>query len=722
MAANLGIADLEKNFSSCLLQSFETQQQFLLKVKNFLNDGGSGSLKPRLLVIQCNFDKKYDDDLLSCARYTIVEQFKEFSRNNAESEQANNNFIMLLITLAKENSKKFIGFQVSHWACYHVDDLDESNNYLPSLEAMKSKSLSEILSDGLEVPNINVTPTDEDDIEVDIDSAALRVINLKHFFKKIAHQACSLILDTNLERTIERIELFVNFCDDETFLKTITKRMVDLQKEKESTLSTYENARNWLCKEVADLKNINEFSTLKRSCQNYIEIKLSTLLAFLLAKIDFFSNLDIFEESIPWKCDLFVQILEKNDFLPIYISEMRDEVRNVELKQFVCNSARFKKNFKDQTTLSLTECKLRPCLPFFWILINQLNDFCKTYIESGGEKQKAEGYLKTIPGFFENTPIYRVFSASIKKYNLNEIEFLDNYINDFVLVNCPNVRLDAEMKIIKTLIKNSIGEKRAELEQNHALSSLKVSLPLVHFIYEKLRVKIEVYSKFSLIDSKVNDELIKNNRISTSIDLNACMCAIRLFEIPVANNFNFFEMKNRLDVLIKTVRAALTVFMSQTNYIWNLSNSVKLNQIVSQYNSLLFFSLFLGNVVLNKNYKLHGQEIIFHPLCNLFKEKLNKCALDFKSNSYIEFVHEFLTKCIYHARVALFEYNQTAKCCNRPSTSFRQMFPFVCDCLICDNCELYMRQHMKNGKVICKSCKREIECEVPFCTKLEEIP
>lgn len=199
LANRLNIRDEENNFATCILQSFETQQQFSAKIKSFLN-GPTFTEEmsqdyDRFMIVQCDFSKKYDGDLLSCARYTIVEQIKQYAQSHPGAPLNAN--IVLLVILAKENSKKFIGFQISEWACYHLDDIDELAHYLPHLSSMKSTSLSSILKSALEA---SVAET-----------CHKNTLELKTFFKKIAHQSCSLICDTNMSRTIDRIEIFMRY-------------------------------------------------------------------------------------------------------------------------------------------------------------------------------------------------------------------------------------------------------------------------------------------------------------------------------------------------------------------------------------------------------------------------------------------------------------------------------------------------------------------------------
>ncbi len=700
-AKRVNIKNTDKSLATCLLQSFETQQQFMLKVKSFFNESNETN-EPRLLVIQCDFGKKYDGDLLSCARHTIVEQLKEF----AASRPIGNHFVLLLIALAKENSKKFIGFQVGHWSCYHVDDLDESVSYLPSLESMRNKSLSELLTEGLDASVAESLDAN--------DSSFTNTLNLKYFLRRISHQACSLIVDTNLTRTIERIDILVKLWEDSKFLRMLVVRMIELQKGREAYIF-HEMVRNWLGKEVADLRSTNEFSTLKRSCENYIESKLSSLLAFILAKIDFFSNLDIYLENCDWKRDLFLSILEKNEFLTIGIDEMRDPLKNnEELKSFVCNSERFKKDLKSTTFSS----ELRPELPFFWILINQLNDFCRNYRESNKNLDPLK-FLSTIPELFESTHIYKIFNSCTRKHEIDEQEILESYINDFILVNCPAVRLPIEMRIIKMVIKNAISEKRG---QKNNMSSLKFCLPLVHFLFERLNKKIDLYLQFSAINPRINDEIEKNANSSLSIDFDACLTSIRLFEYPKLE-VDYVEMKTSLDKLIKVVQMAIPHFMNDKTYATNASIREKLNKILSQYNSIRFFSLFLKNVIMQNVYDYEPLKPSFDLLCNLLKIELAKRALDFKSNSFIDFVHGFLVKCVAQARRCVYEHMKKSKCCNKDCVKYRKMLPYVCECVVCVDCEELMRNRMSLNKTICLVCKHQVDCQGgQLSVALEDIP
>jgi hypothetical protein len=108
-----------------------------------------------------------------------------------------------------------------------------------------------------------------------------------------------------------------------------------------------------------------------------------------------------------------------------------------ELKQFFCKSDWLVKKFNDKAF----ENMLKPSLPFFWILINNLNTFYHTFYESRFtmranliSKSAIEQinhlknkdnlaldyneYVVTIPSLFELTDIYKLISTIFEAYSL----------------------------------------------------------------------------------------------------------------------------------------------------------------------------------------------------------------------------------------------------------------------------------------------------------------
>jgi hypothetical protein len=336
------------------LSTFDTQTQFIEKLSDYFQ---LNKEKNSLLIIQIEFSKKEDMDLLACVRHLVVESFKE--------NYSFKNHIALLINIPKENVRNFVGYQFGHWNCYHLDELEEWDDWLPSFECLNRNSLSSLLRLGLDN----------------------RTFDLNLLLKRLAHNACSLIVDTNLTRTIHRIDMFINLCEkSERFVEVIVKRLIWLQEEKESEYMKEESRSNWLVNEVAQLKQINNYSTLRRACQYYFHTKLSPLLAYLLAYSDSYSNLDVLDDSLNdetmhWKHQLWLDVFENRDICKLTYMNMRsrDESHSKELSQFLCESEWTKKTYLDDFSQSE---HLKPKLPFFWLLVNQLNSLSENIIEN----------------------------------------------------------------------------------------------------------------------------------------------------------------------------------------------------------------------------------------------------------------------------------------------------------------------------------------------------
>lgn len=663
----------QENFSSCLLQSFDTQQQFKSKVKSFITNSAADKHANSILIIQTDFSKKNSSDLISCARHSIVDEISEAVK--ADSTILDNCYIILVINLTRENLKNFVGFQVGYWSCYHIDELDESNNYLPSFNLLRGKQLSVLLKEGLE--HLKKSQMDSTINETST------TIDLKLLLKKLAHQSCSLIIDTNITRTIHRIELFIKLCDNDDFLESLTTRLVKLQAEKECDYMTLERAKNWLTRDAADLKNVNQYSTLKRSCHNYFESKLSPLLAYILSFIDLYSNLDLFADSLDtktdsdkWKLKLWLNVLNDTDICKIEYTDMRKNgEQDEELKQFYCKSDWLVKKFNDKTAF---EKALKPSLPFFWILINNLNMFYKTFIESrftmkanlistsrydatsaeqlnsikGKEALSLDfdEYVVTVPNLFESTEIYKIIYEIFERYNLDKLSkesFLDYYINDFILINC-------ELKSYQdlTFIKNAIKTLFTKLDVDP--NNLKLSLPLVHFEFEKISVNINDYLKFSSFEPSLNDDL-RNLTSYTDIDFDSCVICIQKFEKKIQKE-DPNSSKNELCVLLHLVKNTLTKGKERSEK--NLKLQHKYEYIQKKHDFLRIFYLFLDNVMLNETVENSDAiTAVLSHLATLLKVKYSKEFEKAYDKSTLEHLHEFLIKCVTKVKALLTELN-----------------------------------------------------------------
>jgi hypothetical protein len=333
-------------------------------------------------LIQSDLDQTYSADLISCARYTIVEKYKLILKKDK--------FIFVLINIPKENVKNFIGFQLGYWSCYHIDEIESESDDIPEFKYLKNKSLSDLLNETL-VKKTNM--------------------NLNTLLQRLAHNACSLIVDTNLERTIKRIDLFTSLCDSSSeFVNAIIIRLVGLLKEKERDYMR--NPGKWLFNEAAGLRTIKEYATLRHACQFYFESRLSPLLGYLLAYLDQYSNLDIFAKSInrtQWKSDLWLGLIKNSEICRLNYNDMRsrDGTNNEEMKKFKCQSDWLIKSFHEAYDESKS---LKPILPFFWILVNQLNKLYENFIESNKQSVNVNYFISYFNNLKSNQENFKFIS------------------------------------------------------------------------------------------------------------------------------------------------------------------------------------------------------------------------------------------------------------------------------------------------------------------------
>jgi hypothetical protein len=656
------ITNPKKNIEVCMLQSFDTQQQFYNKVKGFFENKNEADLnEKRFLLIQTDLNFKSRSDLIACSRYTIVESFKEAKNKNLPLE---NCYLIFVINIPKENVKNFVGFQIGYWSCYHLDELEEPLNDLPPFESLKNKSLSSLLAEAL-----NASLSIESEArQMSIDENRVtehKTIDLVLLLKKIAHNACSLIVDTNLDRTIYRIELFTRLCNNQKFVNTIVMRLINLQMEKEDYMPA-ESVKNWLIKDAANFKTINEFSTLRRACQNYFESKLSPLLGYLLSFVDLYSNLNTFSDSlhndIRWKVDLWIKLLENVELVKFTYNDMRskDQAHPVELQQFRCQSDWLTKNFHDVHDENKW---LKPSLPFFWLLINQLSDFYSNFLESNrfvditkanmaskmGKSFDLNAYAMTISKLFKETNIYLLINDIIsmyknfsgKTFDFTEI-ILDAYIGDFLLMKCSvNTRTDLE--IIKKIVKALLNQ----LEDKYK-NDIKYSLPMVHYVFESIKDKLDIYLKFSKFEPAINkSSLFSTDEYYSSslgpkclqIDFDSCIECIKYFQ-------ENFKLSDCFDTHSLNKLYALLQLISQMNLRFKEQNEAndKIRVINEKFEALTVLRLFIDNII-----KFDYETVRYLPIKHLFDSfllKLNTTYfsknVDFKNLNTIDNLHKFI--------------------------------------------------------------------------------
>ena len=388
-------------------------------------------------------------------------------------------------------------------------------------------------------------------------------LNLKMLVKSLVQEACSLIDDTNLMRTIQRIEFFFRLCDDFDFLYGFCERLMKLQRQKEQDQMTGDIAKNWLVKEAASAKSINEFCTLKKSCKHFIQSKLSPLMGFMIAKMDSYSNFDVLVRAIEtrekWSRSLWLKIFKDENVFKLNYVDMRKRDVNEELKRFQCNS-------------SLCDQNLRINFPFFWLLIESFNDLTHNFFNSfvlsdtfaNNDEPNYETFMKTMPSLFGKIRIFQVVEDICAGQELSTIDFIKLYLNDFVLFN---FKVAAENELI--IIQNIFSSVLPDVKQ------LTDVFAFIHFRFKVIEKQVKTFLEFSNFEPGVKDQMLYNGKYE-EIDVEACLLCIEIFE-KKSNKMSLQDEMKRVSTTLKVVILfqKLTAFCCQMAKNWSALNSNK---------------------------------------------------------------------------------------------------------------------------------------------------
>ncbi|KAL3881510.1 hypothetical protein ACJMK2_027942 [Sinanodonta woodiana] len=210
-----------------------------------------------------------------------------------------------------------------------------------------------------------------------------RKLNIRSLILSCVQPALAMVKDKEetTDRSTQRIELMLfllhqNPIEDlPTFLHGLSCHIATLLKEKEKTAF---RADSWLSSEAARLENIKKTGTFRRACTQYLESKISPILAGIISYIDTNHNLDIIHSHITsgdWKARLWLQILSTPGAIQLQYSDLQSPTGQQELNEVVVKT---------------TGCEghmFTAVMPFSWLIYEQIDSICKTAQENQEEEE-----------------------------------------------------------------------------------------------------------------------------------------------------------------------------------------------------------------------------------------------------------------------------------------------------------------------------------------------
>ena len=662
------------------LLAFNTQQQFVELLNGFFELNKNNTM-PSILLIQCDCANYYSD-LVSCARYCIVDQLMK-----EDSFKKNDNlFIMFVIQVPKISGGCFFGFQTAQWYCYHIDDLQDDVN-IGNIYEYKEKALSKVFNSIL----------NEEGVEETMNSLNKR-ISLIRILESSIYSICSKVIDISKDRLqetnkttmfnnrcVKRVDMLLNLFrkDNSKFMRILIRLVSKLQEEKERYSSTPERSRTWIYNEVARMQNIMKYGTLKISCRNYIEARLTILLAGLIAFLDTNQNLNILiDYAQPWIQEFWLDLFEDDNFMDLKYEKYFLQSNGHEKIEFSCVDNRL--------CVRNNEIKLK--LPFSWLIKESIDNLIAqnnlNLIESGENSEQMEGIqiddsyidvtnnhysiFEQFSNVFKSSPQYRSLMSVCKTEYRKQ--FYSFYVNDYLILNHAKIQNKFHLNLV---------EKRL---QQHILSYYSKNfndldiLVALHLSFEDLRKELELLAEFIEIDPEIATTLIESDH---SMSTNLCFAASKILckkftklnpSMEQANWTRWLEDISKTSHLIDDfIRNFIN---SPKQGIYKLDGQDHQNSI-SEFKSLwereITLKLFIENVC--KDFEKLYKHCI--RLWNLLKD-----PIDFKKQKSIKELISFLNIIIKASKAQYLNQLKTCNGCNGRNIEAPQ------SCLKCQNCTL----------------------------------
>ncbi|KAK3585576.1 hypothetical protein CHS0354_036763 [Potamilus streckersoni] len=500
------------------LQSFDTEQQFSRKIRSFLE---SNPVEKLLLMVQCDSGDT-SANLVASARYCILDEYQQLK--NSRTAPCH---VIFIIQLPRIAGGCFTGFQCGLWHSAHIDDLRAQDEEMPSIMEMLGKSVGTLMERAVstkpadtadtkveEVFRTNRFAMETNEMETEKNDAEMprqvkseemeweskeaeklpddqdqnqghelqdvikenidHKLNVRSLILSCVQPALAMVKDKEetTDRSTRRIELMLYLLhqnpkeDLPTFLHGLSYHIATLLKEKEKKYSY--KADNWLSTEAARPENINKAGTFRRACIQYLESKISPILAGIIAHIDTNHNLDIIHNHITsgdWKARLWLQILNTPGAIQLQYSDLQSPTRQQELNEVIVKT---------------TGCEgqiFTAVMPFSWLIYEQIDVIWRTAHENQEEEQVHMKVEKVI-GLAKETKLGQLLEIQEGNISLDAICYL--YAQDFTYMV-----YHAQTQVEHELVRNAIMQTSAMLLENNTPNIL-ARLVWIHESYNKI--------------------------------------------------------------------------------------------------------------------------------------------------------------------------------------------------------------------------------------------
>ncbi|XP_067222276.1 E3 ubiquitin-protein ligase rnf213-alpha-like [Chanodichthys erythropterus] len=500
------LQSIAQNVQLLSLQQFDTENSFLKKIKNYLEN----TTGDKILIIQTNFDEGSQSlNIIGSAKYSSLNEINKFRK-----ECNGKIFVYFITKLSRmEGGTSYVGFHGGLWKSVHIDDLRISKDIVPDIKALQCLTISELFTDkaeGADEPEEDEDIcTEEEKMELEDNTGLENVLDSKVLVRSCVQSAVGMLTDQTEAgaRSTKRVEiLLMLLADNETlhdeFMKTLKKRL-------HSLLTAHDDntilPRSWVIKEALNIDALQEAGTFSHALWRRVQAVVTPMLAQIVSIIDRDCNLDLLLDT---NCNESLKKLWLDIFGDI-------QLLNVPYTRLENNSE--KKTILVQNYIAVhsnAACKM----PFSWRIKDYLEEIWEHALQREGHT------LEQFEEFFREIPLGMYISEATQEM---QKEFFHRYLQDFISMTL-NVTLEVDLELLHEALTCGVNELRGGQEEE------VISLPLVHAAYHHFKNRIQNLHRMIIIQPEIAQMLLDNRfaREGTELmlDLYAAVACIEWLE------------------------------------------------------------------------------------------------------------------------------------------------------------------------------------------------
>ena len=461
--------ELSKNSVMLLtLQQFQTQDDFLSKVKSFFEfifeRNADDSLSTTfLLLMQCPQVQK-QSDLVACSRFTVknVIRDKYFSKIKDSDCKV---IIAFLYTMDRQYSNEVkafenkLSFHSSDFFTVFIDELRPTVDYIGPPSMFWNKSIGEVFEEA--VLHYHCTNTQFPCRFMDpgflLDPIVLIRSSIPVAMLKVTSQR-------NQERN--RVQLLHKLFDDSYFIASVPfrnillERIIGLLKKRDANI----DSAAWSVEEACCQQALCEAGTFSKTLWHRLRKTVSLVLAKIVSVIDEDNNLDILCQEKPNK-------ILVNFWLHVF--ESADEICKISCNEILINS----NEFEIQGSVVGLQC-LFPFSRRITKYFSQIWSFAEVEMKPSREK------------FFRRLNELKINRYFLELLSSDQIASVERYIKDLVYLKCNFAKSSLEFQLLADCLKSMFFA----LHQNRSNGSCDFQdnyIALIYYTFASCQQQLE---------------------------------------------------------------------------------------------------------------------------------------------------------------------------------------------------------------------------------------